>query len=69
MEIWAYKYRAEAEEKAAQIQLALRTEQERAELTAMAPTVVGQASYPKEHLAPVHKVHRISTQSHNSLVE
>ncbi|TNN76526.1 Transcription factor HES-5 [Liparis tanakae] len=58
MEICTYKYRAEAEEKAAQIQLALQTEQERAELTAMAPTVFGQASYPKEHLAPVHKMRK-----------
>ncbi|XP_049436856.1 LOW QUALITY PROTEIN: transcription factor HES-5-like [Epinephelus fuscoguttatus] len=58
MEIWVYKYRAEAEEKAAQIQLALRTEQERSDTTAMAPTVFGQASYPKEHLTPAHKLRK-----------
>ncbi|XP_042348414.1 LOW QUALITY PROTEIN: transcription factor HES-5-like [Plectropomus leopardus] len=58
MEIWVYKYRAEAEEKAAQTQLALQTEQERSDTTAMAPTVFGQASYPKEHLTPAHKLRK-----------
>ncbi|XP_059189646.1 transcription factor HES-5-like [Centropristis striata] len=58
MEIWVYKYRAEAEEKAAQIRLALQTEQERSRSTAMAPTVFGQASYPKEHLTPAHKLRK-----------
>ncbi|XP_008300470.1 transcription factor HES-5-like [Stegastes partitus] len=56
MEIWVYKYRAEAEEKAAQTQLALQTEQERSHSTAMAPTVFGQAS--KEHLTPAHKLRK-----------
>ncbi|XP_035513450.1 transcription factor HES-5-like [Morone saxatilis] len=58
MEMWDYKYRAEAEEKAAQIQLALQTEQERSDSTAMAPTVFGQASFPKEHLTPAHKLRK-----------
>ncbi|XP_035500904.2 transcription factor HES-5-like [Scophthalmus maximus] len=58
MEIWAYKYRAEAEEKAAQTQLALRTEQEHTDSTAMAPTVFGQAGYSKEHLTPAHKLRK-----------
>ncbi|XP_029291970.1 transcription factor HES-5-like [Cottoperca gobio] len=58
MEIWVYKYRAEAEEKAVQLQLALQSEQERSHSTAMAPTVFGQASYPKEHLAPAHKLRK-----------
>ncbi|XP_039655332.1 transcription factor HES-5-like [Perca fluviatilis] len=58
MEIWVYKYRAEAEKKAAQIQLALRTEQERSNSTAMAPTVFGHASHPKEHLTPAHKLRK-----------
>ncbi|KAM8862773.1 transcription factor HES-5-like [Spinachia spinachia] len=52
MEIWGYKYRAEAEEKQH------RTEQERSDSTAMAPTVFGQASYPKQHLAPAHKLRK-----------
>lgn len=69
MEIWVYKYRAEAEEKAAQIQLALHTEQERSDSTAMAPTVFGQASFPKDHLTPAHKVHLISIKTHNSLAQ
>ncbi len=64
-----YKYRAEAEEKAAQIQLALQTEQERSDSTAMAPTVFGQASLSKEHLTPAHKVNLISVKSLNSLVK
>ena len=69
MEIWVYKYRAGAEEKAAHIQQALLTEQDRSDSTAMAPTVFGQASFPKEHLTPAHKVSLISTKSHCSLVE
>ena len=69
MEIWVYKYRAEAEEKAAHIEQALLTEQDRSHSTAMAPTVFGQASFPKEHLTPAHKVNLISIKSHYSLVE
>lgn len=69
MEIWVYKYRAEAEEKAAHIQQALLTEQDRSDSTAMAPTVFGQASFPKEHLTPAHKVNLISIKSRYSLVE
>lgn len=69
MEIWVYKYRAKAEEKAAQIQLALPTEQEHSDSTTMAPTVFGQASFSKEHLTPAHKVNLISMKTHNFLVK
>nr|XP_020493839.2 LOW QUALITY PROTEIN: transcription factor HES-5-like [Labrus bergylta] len=59
MEIWVYKYWAEAEEKAAQIQLALQNKQEHSySSTAMAPNVFGQASYTKEHLTPAHKLRK-----------
>lgn len=64
-----YKYRAEAEEKVAQIQLALQTEQKHSDATAMAPTVIGQASYTKEHLTPAHKVNTFSVKSLNSLIQ
>lgn len=63
MEIWAYKYRVEAEEKAAQTELALQTEQTHTDSAAMAPTVFGQANYSKEHLTPAHKVNIFTVMS------
>ncbi|XP_034551290.1 transcription factor HES-5-like [Notolabrus celidotus] len=62
MEIWVYKYKAEAGGTAAQIQLALQTEQEHSlqlySSTAMAPTVFGQENYSKEHMTPAHKLRK-----------
>lgn len=62
MEICEYKYRAGAERKAAQTQLALLPEQDLSDTTAMAPIVYGQTSYSKEHLTPAHKVNILYNQ-------
>ncbi|XP_041859887.1 transcription factor HES-5-like [Melanotaenia boesemani] len=56
MEIWVYKYRAEAQDMTVQTLLALQTEQKRSDSTAMAPTVFGHPS--KDHLTPAHKLRK-----------
>lgn len=45
MEIWVYKYREEAEEKAAQIQLALPTEQEHCTLQLWHPLLLDKQAF------------------------